>query len=174
MAVNPFDALGLPARPDLTDEQVRAAWRAIAAATHPDRPGGGDVARYTAATAAYAVLRTPWGRSEAFADLGLAFDDTSPLPAVDAVGPEPAGRPSRAAGRSWSARPGDLIAAAWQLPARIRHGRPLRLVIRALTAAVACLAVLHLIPGQPAAPALVTGLITWFLLTGRSDLAPPP
>jgi hypothetical protein len=29
------------------------------------------------------------------------------------------------------------------------------------------------IPGQPAAPALVTGLITWFLLTGRSDLAPP-
>ena len=94
MAVNPFDALGLPARPDLTDEQVRAAWRAIAAATHPDRPGGGDVARYTAATAAYAVLRTPWGRSEAFADLGMAFDDTSALPVVDAEGPEPAsGRP---------------------------------------------------------------------------------
>ncbi len=68
MAVNPFDALGLPARPDLSDEQVRAAWRAIAAATHPDRRDGGDVARYTAATAAYAVLRTPWGRSEAFAE----------------------------------------------------------------------------------------------------------
>ena len=99
MAVNPFDALGLPARPDLTDEQVRAAWRAIAAATHPDRPGGGDVARYTAATAAYAVLRTPWGRSEAFADLGATFDDTSPLPAVpplavDGAGPSPPpGRP---------------------------------------------------------------------------------
>ena len=61
-----------------------------------------------------------------------------------------------------------------RLPARIRHGRPLRLVIRALAAALLCLAVLHLIPGQPAAPALVTGLITWFLLTGRSDLAPPP
>ena len=91
MAVNPFDALGLPARPDLTDEQVRAAWRAIAAATHPDRPGGGDIARYTEATAAYAVLRTPWGRSEAFADLGLAADDTAPLPAVEADGPEPAG-----------------------------------------------------------------------------------
>ena len=88
MAVNPFDALGLP-RPDLTDEQVRAAWRVIAAATHPDRPGGGDVARYTAATAAYAVLRTPWGRSEAFADLGLAVDDTTPLPAVDGDGPWP-------------------------------------------------------------------------------------
>jgi hypothetical protein len=174
MAVNPFDALGLPARPDLTDEQVRAAWRAIAAATHPDRPGGGDVARYTAATAAYAELRTPWGRSEAFADLGATFDDTSPLPAVDDAGPAPAARPSRSARPPWSARPEDLIAAVGQLAARIRHGRPLRLVIRALAAALLCLAVLALIPGQPAAPALVTGLITWFLLTSRSDLAPPP
>ena len=49
----PFTALGLPARPDLTDEQVRTAWRAIAAATHPDRPGGGNPARYAAASAAY-------------------------------------------------------------------------------------------------------------------------
>jgi curved DNA-binding protein CbpA len=167
VAVNPFDALGLPARPDLTDEQVRAAWRAIAAATHPDRRDGGDVASYTAATAAYAVLRTPWGRSEAFADLGL--DDTSPLPAVDSSAVEANG-PVASPGR---ARPGDLLAAVMQLPARIRHGRPLRLVIRALAAALLSLAVLALIPGQPAAPALVTGLITWFLFTGRSDLAPP-
>ena len=175
MAVNPFDALGLPARPDLTDEQVRAAWRAIAAATHPDRPGGGDVARYTEATAAYAVLRTPWGRSEAFADLapyGLAVDDTAPLPPVGADGPAE-GWPARSARPSRSAGPGDLLAAVTMLPARVRHGRPLRLAIRALAAAVASLAVLALIPGQPAAPALVTGLITWFLLTGRSDLAPP-
>src|SRR6266851_5001013 len=35
---DPFAALGLPPGPDLTDEQVRAAWRAIATATHPDRP----------------------------------------------------------------------------------------------------------------------------------------
>ena len=178
MALNPFDALGLPARPDLTDEQVRAAWRSIAAATHPDRRDGGDVARYTKATAAYAVLRTPWGRSEAFADLSLAADDTSPLPAVplpavEADGPEPAGRPSRPGQPSRPVRPRDLLAAVGQLPARIRHGRPLRLVIRALAAALLSLAVLALIPGQPAAPALVTGLITWFLLTGRSDLAPP-
>jgi curved DNA-binding protein CbpA len=55
---DPFTALGLPARPDLSDEQVRAAWRAIATATHPDRPGGGDPARYSAASAAYAILRT--------------------------------------------------------------------------------------------------------------------
>ncbi len=166
MALNPFDALGLPARPDLTDEQVRAAWRAIAAATHSDRRDGGDVARYTAATAAYAVLRTPWGRSEAFADLALAVDDTSPLPAVDGSAVE--GGPAASTGR-----PADLLDAVAQLPARIRHGRPLRLVIRALAAALLSLAVLALIPGQPAAPALVTGLITWFLRTGRSDLAPP-
>ena len=169
MAVNPFDALGLPARPDLSDEQVRAAWRTIAAATHPDRADGGDVARYTEATAAYAVLRTPWGRSEAFADLGLAVDDTSPLPAVDGSAVDGDGPAASTGG----GRPGDLLAAVVQLPARIRHGRPLRLVIRALAAALLSLAVLALIPGQPAAPALVTGLITWFLLTGRSDLAPP-
>src|SRR5580704_12479339 len=178
MAVNPFDALGLPARPDLTDEQVRAAWRTIAAATHPDRPGGGDVARYTEATAAYAVLRTPWGRSEALADLSATADDTSPLPAVevveaDAPSASAAGGPSASAGGGRAAGPADLVAAVARLPARIRHGRPLRLVIRALAAAALSLAVLALIPGQPAEPALVTGLITWFLLTGRWDLAPP-
>jgi hypothetical protein len=168
VSANPFDALGLPARPDLTDEQVRAAWRAIAAATHPDRSDGGDVRRYTAATAAYAVLRTPWGRSEAFADLDAASDDTSPLPAVT-VGGADAGLPPQA-----PVGPGQLIAAVtWQLPARIRHGRPLRLLIRALVAALLCLGVLALIPGQPAAPPLVAALITWFAITGRSDLAPP-
>jgi curved DNA-binding protein CbpA len=46
--LDPFTALGLPARPDLSDEQVRAAWRAIATATHPDRPDGGDPVRCTA------------------------------------------------------------------------------------------------------------------------------
>jgi curved DNA-binding protein CbpA len=171
VSANPFDALGLPARPDLTDEQVRAAWRAIAAATHPDRADGGDVRRYTAATAAYAVLRTPWGRSEAFADLDAAGDDTSPLPASPGF-PVPGlsadERPFEA-----PARPGRLLAAACQLPARIRHGRPLRLLIRAAVAALLCLAVLALIPGQPAATALVAALITWFVVTGRSDLAPP-
>jgi curved DNA-binding protein CbpA len=41
---DPFTALGLPVRPDLSDEQVRAAWRQVATATHPDRPDGGDPA----------------------------------------------------------------------------------------------------------------------------------
>lgn len=162
MTQNPFAALGLPARPDLTDEQVRAAWRAIAAATHPDRPDGGDLARYTAASAAYAELRTPWSRSEAYADLaeraaGDDEPDTSPLPVI------PPGR-----------EPGRPLKGLVQVPARIRHGRPLRLLIRAAVAAALSLAVLVLIPGTPAAPADLAGVIVWFVLTGRRDLAPPP
>ena len=63
------------------------------------------------------MLRTPWGRSEAFAD--LALDDTSPLPAVDGSAVEGDGPPSQ----GQSARRGDLLAVAVQLPARIRYGR---------------------------------------------------
>jgi hypothetical protein len=171
MSPNPFEALGLPARPDLSDEQVRAAWRQIAAATHPDRPDGGDLARYTAASAAYAELRTPWGRSEAYADvMEAAADDgpvTAPLPAVPRE-PVVPGVPGVAV-PPWQ----PLIAVA-QLPARIRRGRPRRLLIRAVIAAVLSLLVLQLIPGTAAAPADVFGLALWFVLTGRKDLAPPP
>jgi len=171
MTPDPFAALGLPARPDLSDEEVRAAWRSIAAATHPDRPDGGDLARYTAASAAFAQLRTPWARSEAYADLieqqeiGQNDPDTTPLPPVPAdawpapVPPVPPWQP--------------LISLA-QVPARIRRGRPLRLLIRGAVAAALSLVVLHLIPGTAAAPADVFGLAWWFVLTGRKDLAPPP
>jgi len=69
---DPFAALGLPARAGLSDDDVRAAWRRIAAATHPDRDDGGDAGRFGAAAAAYDTLRTPFGRGEALADLGLA------------------------------------------------------------------------------------------------------
>jgi hypothetical protein len=163
---DPFAALGLPARPDLTDEQVRAAWRAIAAATHPDRPDGGDLAAYTAASAAYAELRTPWARSEAYADLTdqAARDrgdpDTSPIPVILVLDPAPP--------------PWQPLLTLIQVPARIRRGRPARLLIRAVIASLLSLLVLHLIPGSPAAPADVLGLVLWFVLTGRSDLAPPP
>ena len=166
MTTSPFAALGLPARPDLDDEQVRAAWRAIAAATHPDRPDGGDLARYTAASAAYAELRTPWGRSEAYADLtehaSLGGDEpvTAPLPPVPGEAPP--------------IPPWQPLLALTQVPARIRSGRPLRLALRGLIAAGLALVVLQLIPGTPAAPADVLGLIIWFVLTGRKDLAPPP
>ena len=167
MTPDPYEALGLPARPDLDDETVRAAWRAIAAATHPDRPDGGDLARYTAASAAYAELRTPWGRSEAYADLmeqaDLAAEPaTGPLPAVPADDPQPGGLPRHP------------LAAVWEFPARIRHGRPRRLLLRAVIAAALSLVVLQLIPGTASAPADVGGLILWFGLTARRDLAPPP
>ena len=167
MNQNPFEALGLPARPDLTDEQVRAAWRAIAAVTHPDRADGGDLAAYTAASAAYAELRTPWARSEAYADLaeraarGGDEPDTSPLPVIG--GPEPVPVP-----------PWQPLLALWQLPARIWRGRPLHLAIRGVIAAALSLLVLHMIPGSAAAPADVFGLALWFALSGRRDLAPPP
>ncbi len=68
-AADPFAVLGLPARPDLSDDDIRAAWRRIAAAVHPDRADGGDPARFAEAAAAYTTLRTEFGRREAYADL---------------------------------------------------------------------------------------------------------
>ena len=152
--MNPFTVLGLPTDPDVSDEQVRAAWRTIAAATHPDRPDGGDVQRYNAAANAYAQLRTAWGRSEAYADLSADLPGTVP--------------PARVELRA------GLLGMAALLPARIWHGRPGHLLLRALTAALLSLLVLYLLPGQPPGPAVVTGLITWFVLTARGDLVPPP
>jgi hypothetical protein len=155
MSPDPFAALGLPVRPDLTDEQVRTAWRAVAAATHPDRPGGGNPAKYAAASAAYATLRTGWGRSEAYADLMA----TRPPPA----------------GRSRPAAPGAGMAGAMLLvPARIWHGRPVRLALRLLAAAVLAGIAARSGAGGPAAAGVITGLVIWALLTGRGDLAPPP
>jgi hypothetical protein len=177
---NPFAILGLPERPDLDDETVRAAWRAIAKATHPDRQDGGDLARYTQAAAAYHELQTPWGRSEAYADLqdqawvsGLrdAYPDYFPGPGpVTDDTPEiviitPPDLPY------WFAHPLVVLA---QIPARIIHGRPLRMLLRAAVAAGLSLAVLALIPGTPSAAADVALLITGFVVTARSDLAPPP
>jgi hypothetical protein len=65
---DPFAVLGLPTQPELTDDEVRAAWRRIATATHPDRDDGGDPAAFAAAAAAYTELRTVTGRREAWAD----------------------------------------------------------------------------------------------------------
>ena len=137
----PVRVLGLPARRDLTDEQVDAAWRAIAAATHPDRADGGDLARYTAASAAYAELRTPWGRSEAYADLVQQAwapvrrpgRGRQPHRAAARHPVQPRDRPAAAASRSRS----------WEFPARVRRGRPLRLLLRAVIAAALSLLVLQ-------------------------------
>ncbi len=156
--MNPFTALGLPATPDLDDEQVRQAWRTTATATHPDRGDGGDPAAYTAASAAYALLRTAWGRSEALADLAdLAAADEPDAP---------------------SSLPGAGPMLPWRavvlLPGRIRRGRLVRMAVRTLTAAAVAVTAVAVIPGTASEPAVVVGCALWWALTIRSDLAPPP
>jgi hypothetical protein len=158
---DPFAVLGLPASPMLTDEQVRAAWRDIAAATHPDRADGGDPAAYRAASAAYAVLRAPWGRTEAYADLPPA---TTPQPPdLPAQMPPPAPAP-----------PGSARAGLAVLPARVRYGRPGRLALRVLAAAVISAAAWLSGAGTPAAAGVIALAVTWLVLTVRGDVAPPP
>jgi hypothetical protein len=137
-ASDPFRILGLPARADLADSEVHAAWRRIASATHPDREDGGDPPRFAAAAAAYTVLRTRSGRGEALADL-LTTPPAAP-------------------------RPG--------LAGRVTRGRPLRLALRTLIAAAASVGAVAAAGPHPAAPALVTGIVTWLVLTARHDLAP--
>lgn len=152
--MNPFDALGLTTTVSLTDADVRAAWRAAAAATHPDQDGGGDPAAYAAAAAAYAQLRTGWGRSEALADL-----TAQARPAIRPLEP-------KLPGAGWRT--------AAQLPARVRHGRPGRLALRTIAAVAAAVTALTLTAGTPAAPATAAGCLLWWACTARGDLAPPP
>jgi hypothetical protein len=152
---DPFAVLGLPARPDLTDEQVRAAWRAIATTAHPDLAGG-DQARYAAASAAYAALRTPWQRAEAYADLAAGHIPPPVAPAALTRAHVPS------------------VAGVLMIPARIWHGRPRRLACRLLAAAILAVLVTHSGAGTPAVTAVLVGIGTWLLLTGRGDLAPPP
>jgi hypothetical protein len=154
-STSPFGILGLPAGPGLTDDEVRAAWRRIAAATHPDRADGGDPARFAEAAAAYTVLRTRFGRTECLADL---------------TGP-PSQRPP--------GQPGSRRVAAWLRAQPVRpvlaraHAvrRPGRLALRLAAATAACAAVAIIAGTRPATPALITGVLTWLLLTGRHDLS---
>jgi hypothetical protein len=147
---DPFAALGLPARAGLSDEDVRAAWKRIAAATHPDRDDGGDPARFSAAAAAYDTLRTSFGRGEALADLGLAG-----LP----------GAAPRGAAGARHARP----TGAWRVLGAERP-RSLRLALRAAAgAAVAATAVLAA-GWTPGTVGLLVGAFTWVAVTSRHDL----
>lgn len=198
---DPFAALGLPARPGLSDDDVRSAWRRIAAATHPDRADGGDPARFAEAAAAYTVLRTRFGRGEALADLqahqdagllGCPDADARGHPQTGRQGPEETGAASQAppsAAVRWASpwplrgrrlaswwpgrRPARWPAAPVAVMARAWHGRPARLGLRVVVvAAVSILAVLA--DGwHPASPAVITGALTWLAVTGRHDLAPP-
>lgn len=142
-----FAALGLDPCASLTGDDVRSAWRRVAAATHPDRADGGDPSRFAIAAAAYTELRTEFGRREAAAAVRTAS------------APAGAGRPGRAG----------LPAAAATSVRAVRDGRPLRLALRVLIAAAAVLAVLAAGPG-PAGPALACGAVTWLVITARRDL----
>ena len=111
-AADPFRTLGLEPRADLTDDEVHAAWRRTASATHPDREDGGDPARFAQAAAAYTALRTRFGRGEVLADLQRPGG-----------GHGENGRPVQAlvAGRHLLARPGGAPGAARAAgPARAR------------------------------------------------------
>jgi hypothetical protein len=145
-AADPFRALRLEPRAGLTDHEVHAAWRRTASATHPDREDGGDPGRFAEAAAAYTALRTSFGRGEVLADL--------------------------AARRSVARPSGWRRVMARLLGSRVWRGRPARLALRVLAAAVACAAAVAAAGPHPAAPALVTGVATWLVLTARRDLAP--
>lgn len=173
LAADPFRALGLPADPELTDDDVRATWRRIAAATHPDRGDGGDPAAFAAAAAAYSDLRTPFGRGEALADLAAATP-----PGGGAAGRRRLARSRRRARRHG---PGDRgavpeqragVAAGWA--GRVRQGRPARLALRVLAAAAVCILAVVTDGWQPASSALIVGALTWVARSGRHDLATRP
>lgn len=159
MTADPFGVLGLPARPDLTDDDVRAAWRRVAAATHPDRDDGGDPDRFAEAAAAWTLLRTASGRGEAWADL------TGPRPGLVTPEPSPAPAPATQTRRPRLPRGGPLT--------RLRHGRPLRLALRVTIAAAVSTLSFVVVGAAPAAAGLTVGALTWLLLTARHDLAPP-
>jgi curved DNA-binding protein CbpA len=137
---DPFRALGLPPSPELSDDDVRAAWRRVAAATHPDRDDGGDPARFGAAAAAYVVLRTAYGRGEALADLGF-----------------PVGH-ARPAKRRRRIRTGAGIG-----------GGPRRLALRAAAAAAVCASAFLAAGWSPASIGLLAGALTWLVVSGRHD-----
>jgi hypothetical protein len=153
---DPFRALGLERGRQLADDDVRAAWRRVAAATHPDRADGGDPAAFAAAAAAYTLLRTAAGRGEALADL-LA----------------PGARP-QAAGRAWRWRPAAAAPRLLLVAIRIRRGRPHALAARVLAAAGLSAVGVAAAGWQPASLAVITGAASWLILTGRGDMAPPP
>ena len=149
-ADDPFAVLGVPARSGLSDEDVRAAWRRIAAACHPDRDDGGDPPRFAVAAAAYATLRTSDGRGEALADLGA----------------RPRGTPS---GTGPFANSGPWRRAAGQGPATW--------MLRLLVAAAVCAGSFVAAGWSPATVGIFAGVLTWLGLYSFRRLParhPPP
>jgi hypothetical protein len=181
VSTDPFGTLGLPRRPDLTDDDVRVAWRRIAAATHPDRADGGDPGRFAEASAAYTELRTRFGRGEAYATATARSRAPAPArpatPSLDTTTPaSPAAAAPDTASRTTppaSARPTTTPTRRFDPIGRIRRGRPMLLIIRLAVAAAVCAAAFGVAGAQPAAIGLSVGAVTWFGLTARRDLAPP-
>jgi curved DNA-binding protein CbpA len=161
---DPFGALGLPARADLSDEDVRAAWRRIAAATHPDLEDGGDPGRFGAAAAAYDALRTSFGRGEALADLGLAG---SGPPAAQRTA-RPGARHARRAGAPGPGASGQRRRLG--VPGPGASGRRRRLALRACAVAGVTAAALLAAGWTPATVGLLAGALTWAAVTSRPDL----
>lgn len=149
---SPFDILGLCAASNPTDDDVRAAWRRVAAATHPDRADGGDPAVFAAAAAAYTALRTTASRREVLAD---QLNEASGRVRAGLV-------PGEQGPLSW------LAATAAE---RIGRGRPARLAARLLAAVATSAVAVAVVGWQPASAAIITGTATWLLLTARGELA---
>lgn len=175
-AEDPFAALGLPARPDLGDDEIRAAWRRIASAVHPDRADGGDPARFAEAAAAYTVLRTVAGRREAYADLAAERHGSGRIrrgPGRISRGRRASGASRRGPGRVRHGR--QVSRAAWRDrgPARVRRGRPAVLALRLAVATGVSAGTLAVTGPGPASFALIAGALTWLARTGYRELAPP-
>jgi hypothetical protein len=58
--------------------------------------------------------------------------------------------------------------------ARVRHGRPAILALRTLTALDLAGTALRTGAGPAPTAGTLVGIATWFALTARADLAPPP
>jgi len=155
-----FAVLGLEPRADLTDDDVRAAWRRIAAGTHPDLADGGDPARFAAAAAAYTELRSQFGRGEARAALAEQSG------ALGHGRPAGVRRPTAARDRL-GAGPRAVINMITRLSRARANRLACRIVIAVGGAAIAWIAAG---PG-PAGPAVAVGAATWLIVTAGRDLS---
>jgi hypothetical protein len=149
--MTPFDVLGLSASGGLSDDDVRGAWRRIAAATHPDRADGGDPEAFATAAAAYTALRTAAARAEVLAEL------CGPTGHRVTIQPVPGIKRS-------------LAQVKRLLAGRIRQRRPFWLVMRLITAGAALALAVASVGWQPASLAVGAGALTWVALTACRDL----
>lgn len=66
--MDPFQILGLPRRPLLSEEEIGQAYRRLAGELHPDQVGG-DASRFKELGEAAAILRDPARRLRSLADV---------------------------------------------------------------------------------------------------------